>query len=57
MNAQLHPNSPNVYDSLGEAYLKSGDSLEAYNNYKKALELNPNNMRAERYLNAYKTEE
>ena len=57
MNAQLHPKSPNVFDSLGEAYLKSGDSLEAYNNYKKALELNPNNMRAERYLNAYKTEE
>ncbi|WP_299367801.1 tetratricopeptide repeat protein [Winogradskyella sp.] len=53
LNAKLHPNSSNVYDSLGEAYLKNGDSLQAYTNYKIALEMNPENKRAKRYLEAY----
>ncbi|MTE27419.1 tetratricopeptide repeat protein [Winogradskyella ouciana] len=54
LNTVLHPNSSNVYDSLADAYLRSGDSLQAYNNYKKALEMDPHNPRAERYLKAYK---
>lgn len=53
MNTKLHPNIPNVYDSLGQAYLVSGDSLQAYENYKKAFELNRGNKRAKRYIDAY----
>jgi len=41
INVALHPNSYNVYDSLGEAYLKKGDSALALTNYKMALKLNP----------------
>lgn len=51
MNVTLYPESSNVYDSLGEAYLASGDSLIALDNYKKSLEINPNNVRAERIIN------
>lgn len=53
MNVALFPESDNVYDSLGEAYLKSGDSLEAFNNYTKAFEFNNDNPRASRFIEAY----
>ncbi len=53
LNSKLHPNSSNVYDSLAEAYLRSGDSLQAYTNYKIALEMNSGNKRARDYINAY----
>jgi len=53
MNAKLHPESPNVYDSLAEAYLKRGDSLQAYDQYKIALEKNSGNNRARKFINAY----
>ncbi|EDP70266.1 beta-lactamase [Flavobacteriales bacterium ALC-1] len=53
INVALHPNSANVYDSLGEAYLLSGDSLKAYDNYKKTLELNSGNKRAQKYIDTY----
>ncbi|WP_422105091.1 tetratricopeptide repeat protein [Winogradskyella sp.] len=53
MNAKLHPNSSNVYDSLAEAYLINGDSLEAYQNYKIALKMNPGNEGAQKYLDLY----
>lgn len=54
LNAALHPNSANVYDSLAEAYVLNGDSLLAYNNFKKTLELNTGNKRAKAYVDAYK---
>ncbi|WP_178988967.1 tetratricopeptide repeat protein [Winogradskyella schleiferi] len=53
INAALHPESANVYDSLGEAYLLHGDSLQAYTNYKKTLEINSQNRRAKEFVNAY----
>lgn len=43
MNIQLHPNSWNAYDSLGEAYMKAGNNAEAIRNYRRSLELNPAN--------------
>ena len=55
MNTKLHPNSPNTYDSLGQAYLVSGDSLNAYHNYKKAYNLNKGNRRAQKYIDAYES--
>ena len=39
----MFPDSSNVYDSLGEAYMKNGDKEPAIANYKKSLELNPKN--------------
>jgi CubicO group peptidase (beta-lactamase class C family) len=46
LNAEAHPESFNVYDSLGEAYKINGDDKLAIENYKKSLELNPQNMNA-----------
>ena len=40
-NVELHPASWNVYDSLGEAYMKNGDKEQAVKNYQKSIELNP----------------
>ena len=42
-NVKAHPNSYNAYDSLGEAYMKSGNTSLAIVNYKKSIELNPHN--------------
>lgn len=53
INVALYPESDNVYDSLGEAYLTNGDSLQAFDNYKKALQYNTGNRRAKRYIEAY----
>lgn len=38
-NAGNYPNSPNVYDSLGEAYEKNGQLKQAKENYDKAYSL------------------
>jgi tetratricopeptide (TPR) repeat protein len=43
LNVEFYPNSFNVYDSLGEAYMANGDKELAITNYKKSLELNPQN--------------
>jgi dienelactone hydrolase len=39
LNAGLYPNSPNVYDSLGDAYLADGQNDLARQNAQKAIEL------------------
>src|SRR5271163_4908939 len=39
MNVTVYPNSPNVYDSLGDAYLAAGQKDLARQNSKKAIEL------------------
>lgn len=44
LNVEFYPNSFNVYDSLGEAYMANGDKELAIANYKKSLELNPKNQ-------------
>lgn len=41
LNVTEYPKSANVYDSLGEAYLNSGDTTSAIKYYEKALEINP----------------
>ena len=43
LNAEFYPNSFNVYDSLGDAYMANGDKELAIANFKKSLELNPRN--------------
>ncbi len=49
---ELYPNSWNVYDSLGEACLANGDTLQAIKNYRKALHLNNNAESAKNALRA-----
>ncbi len=50
MNVQLFPESTNVHDSLGEGYLLYGEKHSAIVYYKKALQLNPENWRADMNL-------
>jgi len=50
MNTFAYPNSANVFDSLGEAYMNKGDKTLAIKNYEKSLELNPNNENAKDML-------
>jgi len=51
LNVISYPDSWNVYDSLGEALLKDGNESLAEKNYRKSLELNPNNENAVKVLN------
>lgn len=44
--ALLFPTNANIYDSIGEAYMLKGDKINAIKNYKKSLELNPDNKSA-----------
>ena len=50
LNVELYPQSANVYDSLAEAYMLSGNKELAIKNYKKSLELNPANENAARLI-------
>ena len=43
LNVEAYPQSSNVYDSLGEAYMDDGNKLLAIANYQKSLDLNPKN--------------
>ena len=43
LNVEAYPQSSNVYDSLGEAYMNAGDKPQAIANYQKSLQLNPKN--------------
>ena len=45
-NAVLYPADANVYDSLGEAYALKGDRDKAIENYKRSIELDPQNLGA-----------
>lgn len=42
LNVQAYPQSANPYDSLGEAYMASGNKELAIENYEQALAINPN---------------
>lgn len=50
LNVELYPEAWNTYDSLGEAQLQKGLREEAFANYKRSLELNPENLGAQRVL-------
>jgi Flp pilus assembly protein TadD len=47
---EAFPSSWNVYDGLGEAFMKNGNKELAIENYKKSLQLNPGNSNAEEML-------
>ena len=46
MHISEFPNSTNPYDSITEAYHLNGNNNLALLNYRKSLELNPNNLKA-----------
>jgi hypothetical protein len=50
LNVEFYPNAWNVYDSLAEAYMTNGDKELAIANYKKSLELNPQNSNGREML-------
>jgi CubicO group peptidase (beta-lactamase class C family) len=50
INVEAFPKSGNVYDSLGEAYLKDGDKKFAILNYKKSVQLDPKNANGKKVL-------
>lgn len=50
LNVEFYPNAWNVYDSLAEAYMNSGENQLAIANYKKSLELNPQNANGREML-------
>ncbi|MBE0664219.1 MAG: serine hydrolase [Candidatus Aminicenantes bacterium] len=50
LNVEEYPDSANVYDSLGEAYMSKGNKELAIKNYKKSLVLDPKNTNAAEML-------
>ena len=56
LNVEFNPEYANGYDSLAEAYSNADLHELAFVNYQKALELNPSNNRARRYIARYKSE-
>ncbi len=50
LNVALFPESSNTYDSLGEGYMEHGDTGLAVENYRRSLELDPENDNAKEIL-------
>jgi len=50
LNVEAYPQSSNVYDSLGEAYMNDGNRPQAVANYQKSRQLNPKNANAVKML-------
>jgi len=55
LNVQMNPESWNTYDSLAEAYMKSGENTLAVRNYEKSIEMNPENENGIRMLEEINT--
>jgi CubicO group peptidase (beta-lactamase class C family)/predicted transcriptional regulator YdeE len=55
-NVHEYPQSSNVYDSLGEAYMKINKKDLAIQNYEKSLQMNPKNNNAVEQLKKLKGE-
>jgi cytochrome c-type biogenesis protein CcmH/NrfG len=45
-----HPDSSNAWDSLGEGYMRRGDTKSAIEHYERSLKLNPANANAVKML-------
>ncbi|MEL7296836.1 MAG: hypothetical protein AAGJ86_04185 [Pseudomonadota bacterium] len=51
----MYPESPNTYDSLGEALLTKGDHAGAIVQYQKVLAMDPDNTHAMRMIEGIKS--
>jgi len=56
LNIEFYPESWNPYDSYGECLVRMGDLENGIKNYKKSLELNPENENAIKVLEELKVE-
>ena len=52
LNVEEYPKSGNVYDSLAEAYEKSGQKDLAVATYRKSVEIDPKNQHGQQRLKA-----
>jgi CubicO group peptidase (beta-lactamase class C family) len=50
LNTELHPDSWNAFDSLGEIFQKTGNETKAVENYRRSRQLNPGNTNATAHL-------
>lgn len=50
INIALYPKSGNVYDSMGDALMRKGDTIEGVEYYRKAYSLNSDNKRAKKII-------
>lgn len=50
LNTELYPEAFNTFDSLGEAYLLTGENELALVNYKRSVELNDKNENAKKVI-------
>lgn len=50
LNVEMFPQSGNTYDSLGESYAAAGNKELALSNYRKSLELDPENANAREFI-------
>ncbi len=50
LNTRVYPGSSNVWDSLGEGYMVAGERERAIANYRRSLELDPDNANAVQML-------
>lgn len=50
LNTRVFPEAWNTWDSLGEAHFNLGHTDEAFSAYQRSLELNPENIAAERMI-------
>ncbi len=53
-NVEHYPQSWNVFDSLGEALAKKGDTKAAIENYEKSIAMNPDNTNGKQFLKKLK---
>jgi CubicO group peptidase (beta-lactamase class C family) len=56
LNVELHAESANTYDSLGEGYMANGEKELAIKNYEKSLEMNAKNSNTAEMLKKLKAE-
>jgi cytochrome c-type biogenesis protein CcmH/NrfG len=54
LNTKLYPKSANAWDSLAEAYWKSGQADKAVDFYNKAIELDPKGVTGDNAREALK---
>ncbi|MBN2858584.1 MAG: tetratricopeptide repeat protein [Candidatus Delongbacteria bacterium] len=54
INVEEFPDSWNCYDSLAEAYMKSGEKDLAIKNYERSIKMNPNNENGKKMLEELK---
>ena len=55
-NVRRYPESSNVYDSLGEAFMERGEKGKAIQNYQRSLELDPSNTNARAMIERLQTQ-